>query len=58
VLSGASLVWTSDVQGQIGTGASLSRALNTTGFHDITLTGTDSLGASASVTVRIYVQPN
>jgi hypothetical protein len=57
-LAGASLVWTSDQAGQIGTGTSFSVALAQTGYHDITLTGTDSHGATGTATVRIYVAPN
>ena len=42
-----SLVWTSNVDGQIGTGGSFSRALSA-GSHTITARATDSGGLSAS----------
>ena len=40
-LTGESFVWTSDVDGQIGTGASFSAVLSS-GRHTVTLTATDS----------------
>jgi protocatechuate 3,4-dioxygenase beta subunit len=50
----ASLVWTSDIDGQIGAGGSFSAALSD-GVHTITATATDSGGASGSDTVGITV---
>jgi hypothetical protein len=41
-LSGASLVWTSDLQGPIGTGQTFDAALTIVGVHTITLTAADS----------------
>lgn len=55
-LSGKSLVWTSDVDGVIGTGASISAKLSS-GFHTISLTAVDSLGGEAYDAVYIYVSP-
>ena len=57
-LTGASLVWTSSLDGQIGTGESFNSAL-TAGSHTITLTATDSQGASgtASVVVSVNTPP-
>ena len=61
-LAGASLVWTSNVDGQLGTGGSISATLSA-GPHQITLTATDSDRAlwgeqgSASVSVMV-VLPN
>ncbi|MEO8000074.1 MAG: Ig-like domain-containing protein, partial [Gemmatimonadaceae bacterium] len=54
-LSGASLVWTSSIDGAIGTGASFAKSNLSLGTHTITLTVTDSKGAtnasSRSITV-------
>lgn len=58
-LSGASLVWTSSIDGQIGTGTSFSTSALSVGIHTITLTGKDSQGATgtASITIRVgYTQ--
>ena len=44
-LTGASLVWTSSLNGQIGTGTSFSTTTLSVGTHVITLTATDSQGA-------------
>jgi subtilisin family serine protease len=49
-----SLVWTSDFDGQIGTGGSFTAALGT-GVHTITATATDGAGASGSDSIRISV---
>ncbi len=57
-LSGASLVWTSNLSGQLGTGGSFSRTLPA-GTHTITLTAADSKGAYGSASRTITVgQPN
>ena len=50
----ASLVWTSDLDGQIGTGGSFSAALGD-GAHTITATATDSDGATGDAQVAISV---
>jgi serine protease AprX len=50
----ASLVWTSNIDGQIGTGGSFNVVLND-GNHTITATATDSAGASGSDTIIITV---
>ncbi|AHG87657.1 glycoside hydrolase family 18 [Gemmatirosa kalamazoonensis] len=55
VLSGASLVWTSSRDGQLGTGASLTKTTLTVGAHTITLTATDSKGATATATRSITI---
>lgn len=47
-LSGASIVWTSSINGQIGTGTSFSKSNLSVGTHTITMTSTDSKGASFS----------
>lgn len=53
-LSGDSLVWTSSISGNIGTGASFSLAI-AAGLHTITLTATDSDGATASEEITLNV---
>ena len=50
----ASLVWTSNIDGQIGTGGSFSRALSD-GKHTITALVTDSGGKTGSASVSITV---
>jgi len=54
-LSGNSLVWTSDLDGQIGTGASFSITTLSTGTHKVTLTVTDFDGESDSFTIFITI---
>ncbi|MBK5187470.1 MAG: hypothetical protein JJD97_04445 [Gemmatimonadaceae bacterium] len=54
-LTGASLVWTDDVSGQIGTGTSFSLSSLAVGTHTITLTATDSQGAKGTATVSITI---
>ena len=54
-LSGASLVWTSSRDGQIGTGASFATTTLTVGTHTITLTATDPQGAAATSTLSITI---
>ena len=55
---GASVVWSSHLDGRLGTGASLvQRAdLLSEGTHTITATVTDSGGATASASVTVTVQ--
>lgn len=43
-LDGAALVWTSNIDGAIGTGAAVTTSTLTAGDHEITLTATDSEG--------------
>lgn len=50
----SSLVWTSNVQGQVGTGGSFSRTLNA-GTHTITASATDPGGLTGSASVTITV---
>ncbi|MDB4891613.1 MAG: peptidase and in kexin sedolisin [Gemmatimonadetes bacterium] len=54
-LSGASLVWTSSINGQIGTGTSFTKTNLSAGTHTIALTATDSKGATSSATRTITV---
>ncbi|AXH96052.1 hypothetical protein DV701_07850 [Ornithinimicrobium avium] len=55
---GASVVWSSDLDGRLGTGASLVQRddLLSEGTHTITATVTDSGGATASASVTVTVQ--
>ena len=54
-LIGASLVWTSSIDGQIGTGNSFTRSDLSEGTHTITLTAMDSYGWGVSARVTISV---
>ncbi len=53
----ASLTWTSNLDGLIGTGGTFTRTLST-GYHTITARVTDSGGISRSATLTVNVQPN
>jgi hypothetical protein len=55
-LSGASLVWTSNRSGILGTGGDLAVAGLPSGWHTLTLRATDSDGMTAVATARIYVR--
>ena len=55
VLAGDQLVWSSDVDGELGTGAALTLNTLSTGPHVITLTGTDGDGFVGTATVNIAV---
>jgi alpha-tubulin suppressor-like RCC1 family protein len=54
-LTGAALVWTSDVDGEISTGTGFSRADLSAGDHTITLIATDGEGLIGTETVSIVV---
>lgn len=54
-LSGASLVWSSDLDGQLGTGSSLSTAGLGIGRHTITLTAVDAQGATGTSSIVLSV---
>lgn len=56
-LVGAALVWTSSVDGQLGTGASFTRSNLAEGSRTVTLIATDSDGASDTMSVAISVGP-
>jgi hypothetical protein len=55
-LSDDSLVWTSSINGRIGIGRSISRNNLSSGTHTITLTATDSQGATGSNSVAITIK--
>jgi chitinase len=55
-LSGAALVWSSSIDGILGSGAMLTTAALHAGTHTITLTATDSLGLSASAQIQLIAQ--
>jgi hypothetical protein len=54
-LSDHSLAWCSDVDGPIGTGVTFATNTLSVGAHQITLTATDSEGATGTATVAITV---
>jgi probable HAF family extracellular repeat protein len=55
VLTGASLVWISNLSGTLGTGTSISTSALALGTHAITLTATDSKGAQSGNVVHVIV---
>jgi hypothetical protein len=55
-LPGSALLWTSSIDGMFGTGRSFDASLSA-GVHIITLTATDSQGASGSDTITITATP-
>ena len=55
VITGAGLVWTSSLDGQIGTGTSFSRSALSVGNHTITLKATDSDGQMGTASVTLTV---
>ncbi len=54
-LSGASLVWTSDLDGQFGTGGSVTTSGLSIGVHTITLTVTDSHGGTDTDQITVTI---
>lgn len=55
ILTGASLVWSSNIDGVIGTGTILPVSILSTGTHTITLTVTDSQGENDTQTIAITI---
>lgn len=56
-LTGASLIWVSNIDGQIGIGDSFSRNDLSIGTHTITLRAIDSQGATGSASIQVIVGP-
>jgi PKD repeat protein len=56
-LTGGSLVWTSSINGQFGTGTSFSTSSLSVGTHTITLTAKDAQGATGTDTRTITITP-
>ncbi|MCG8455995.1 MAG: Ig-like domain-containing protein, partial [Holophagales bacterium] len=54
----ASLVWSSDLDGQIGAGATFATTALSVGSHNITASASDSSGAPASDAIPLIVTPN
>jgi dienelactone hydrolase len=54
-LTGASLTWTSSIDGAIGTGTTFSKSNLSVGTHTITLTAKDSQNATGTATVVITI---
>ena len=51
----SSLVWTSSINGQIGSGPQFTTTTLSMGQHTITATGTDSDGAAAAATIQVNI---
>ncbi len=54
-LSGVSLVWHSNKDGQLGTGNTISTNSLSGGTHTISLTATDSVGTSNTATIQLMI---
>lgn len=57
LLEGASLVWESDFDGDLGEGHTIITAELSTGEHQISLTATDSDGEQTTTVLRLVVRP-
>ena len=49
-------MWTSDLDGQIGTGNEFSAPLNTVGVHTVTLTATDIDGNVGTASLKLNME--
>ncbi|MDQ6610985.1 MAG: proprotein convertase P, partial [Gemmatimonadota bacterium] len=57
LISGSSLVWTSNRDGIIGTGLTFARSTLSVGTHTITVTATDTQGATGTAVVTVTIKP-
>ena len=57
ILKSDSLVWTSDIDGELGTGEAVTLNDLSTGMHTITVTATDSDGNARTETFTITIEP-
>lgn len=57
VLDGRSVVWTSDRDGGIGSGAAMTVSDLSVGDHVLTMTATDTKGNASSASVRVTITP-
>jgi len=57
-IPGSQVVWSSDLDGQIGIGNSIRTGLASTGLHTITCTATDDQGKSGSASISVNVVTN
>lgn len=57
-LEAAALEWISDLEGDLGTGNTVSASNLSLGSHVVTLIATDSDGASASASIQVEIVPN
>ena len=56
-LAGTALVWSSNVDGVMGTGAALTYSSLSVGTHTVTLTGVDSGGLSDNDSILVTINP-
>jgi hypothetical protein len=56
-LSGASMIWTDDLEGMIGQGEAFDAALAVVGEHTVTLTATDADGNVGEATLTFAIVP-
>ncbi len=54
-LDGSAMLWTSDKDGQIGTGTEFQAVLQSPGMHEISLTAEDEGGKSGTIRFSLYV---
>lgn len=57
ILMGEALVWSTDLEGEIGTGTNIQVPLTMLGLHEVTLTVTDSDGNVGSATIFVNIVP-